>query len=76
MRAGALDERFVRFMCYNGPDWWNLPRPDDDDTITIRVAKAGEVDIPNPTVVPSKNDVISPLGWTENSDRYKIGLIA
>lgn len=76
MRANALDERFVNFMCYNGPDWWGLPRPSDDDTITIRVVPEGHGDIPEPTLVPSKNDVIIPLGWTQEPDKYKVGLVA
>ena len=76
MRANALDERFVNFMCYNGPDWWGLRRPSDDDTITIRVAQPGEQDIPDPTPVPALGDVIIPLGWTTENDKYPVGLIA
>lgn len=76
MRANALDERFINFMCYNGPDWWGLERPSDDDTITIRIAQPGEQDIPDPTPVPELNDVIIPLGWSAENDAYPVGLIA
>ncbi len=76
MRENALDERFINFMCYNGPDWWGVPRPSDDDTITIRFAKEGEKDIPDPTPVPALNDVIIPLGWSKESDAFHPGFIA
>ena len=73
MRHDALDERFVNFMSYNGPDWWGLLRPDVNDTITIRTQTEG--DIPDPTPLPKRNDVIIPLGWTRESDRLKVGLV-
>jgi dihydroorotase len=62
--AGALDHRFVRFMCVNGPMWWGLPLPDAGDTITLHVDR--ERDLPEPTLVPSENDIVTPLGWHED----------
>ncbi|HYF10332.1 MAG TPA: hypothetical protein VD967_01870 [Candidatus Paceibacterota bacterium] len=75
LKAKALDERFVNFMCYNGPDSWGLSRPDLDDTVTL-VADT-ENDIPEPTRVPSLNDVIIPLGHAEAGllDRLRIGFV-
>jgi dihydroorotase len=70
MQRDAIDARFVRFLCHNGPQWWNLPIPAKDDTITI---VASEKDIPDPTPLPQADDVIIPLGWSESSDRLKIG---
>lgn len=73
-RANALDERFVKFACLNGPDWWNLPRPDINDT--VHIVRETEHDIPDPTPIlggPHEGDVIIPLGWTEENDRLKIG---
>jgi len=71
-RAGALDDRFVRFACYNGPDTWGLPRPLPEDTVKL---VADDIhDIPEPTPVPEKNDVVIPLGWTKEQDRLKVGL--
>lgn len=71
MQRNAIDERFVKFMCYNGVDMWGLQRPADDDTITIVEEKVR--DIPEPTPLPQVNDVIIPLGWSENPDRLKVG---
>lgn len=68
-QRGALDERFVKFMSLNGPDWWQLPRPTADDTITIRAIADG---IPDPTPLPETQDVIIPLGWATEPDRYKL----
>ena len=73
MQRDALDERFVAFMCYNGPDWWGLSRPSADDTIRI---VATNQDIPDPTPLPEIDDVVIPLGWTESPDRLKIGYAA
>ncbi len=71
-KAKALDARFVKFACYNGPDSWGLPRPDDNDTVTL----VGDTkhDIPEPTPVPEKSDVVIPLGWTRQPDRLQIGI--
>ena len=67
----ALGEPFVKFMCWNGPDWWGLSRPADTDTITIREeAKAAA---PDPTPLPERGDVVIPLGWTKESDFYCVG---
>ncbi len=70
-RAGALDDRFERFMSLNGPTWWGLPLPGDNDTIELY--RETERDIPDPVPVPEKNDVVIPLGWTKESDRLRIG---
>jgi len=59
--CNALDSRFVRFACTNGPDWWGLDRPDLDDTIELRAVANG---VPEPTTVPELNEVVIPLGWT------------
>ena len=69
--AKALDDRFIKFMCLNGPDWWELARPDSYDTITIRREVAR--DIPDPTTVPEENDVILPLGFSLEPDRLRVG---
>ena len=71
-KAGALDDRFVAFACHNGPDTWGLPRPANDDTVTL--VSDFVCDIPEPTPVPEKNDVVIPLGWTQVGDRLKVGL--
>lgn len=71
-QENALDERFSKFAAYNGPDWWELARPDADDMILIR--SETERDIPDPTKVPEIGDVVIPLGWTEDPDRMRIGL--
>jgi dihydroorotase len=70
--ANALDARFAKFACFNGPDWWNLPRPRADDLIRIKVEH--EHDIPEPTAVPEIDDIVIPLGWSEEPDRLRIGL--
>ncbi len=62
--CNALDERFVRFACTNGPDWWGLPRPNPTDT--IRLVSTRGFGIPQPTPVPEENDVVVPLGWAED----------
>jgi dihydroorotase len=69
---GKLDERFAKFACFNGPDWWNLPRPKSTDRIHIRVEH--ENDIPEPTPVPEIDDIVIPLGWTKEPDKMRIGL--
>ncbi len=74
MQADALDDRFVRFMCYNGLDYWGLSRPSDDDTISI--VEEDIHDLPAPTPVPELNDVVMPLGWSEHPDRLKVGYAA
>lgn len=71
MQKNALDERFVKFMCFNGPDWWGLPRPAMTDTVTIK--QETEKDIPDPTQLPALNDVVIPLGWSEDPDKLKLG---
>lgn len=73
MQKDALDDRFVKFMCYNGPDWWGLPRPAAGNTLTVW---ATDKDIPDPTPLPELNDVVIPLGWTEEPDRLRIGYAA
>ncbi len=69
-QAGAMDERFEQFMSLNGPAWWGLPPPAEDDLVTIRAVPDG---IPEPTEVPEENDIIIPLGWTTQPDRLKLG---
>ena len=59
------------FACLNGPKFWGLPIPEDNDTITIRCERRH--DIPEPTPVPEDNDFVIPLGWTEEADKLKIG---
>lgn len=71
---GSMDDRFAQFMSFNGPDWWGLPRPSPEDTITIRAESRN--DIPPPTAFPEGNDVIIPLGWTTEGDRLKVGFVA
>lgn len=72
-QAGALDERFVQFACYNAANWRNLPLPDLSDR--VRIIKETDHDIPDPLSVPAINDVIIPLGWTNEPDRLKVGLL-
>lgn len=71
MQRDAINDSFVKFMSFNGPKWWNLTPPANDDTITI-VAET-EKDIPAPTPLPKADDVIIPLGWSEDADRLKLG---
>ena len=71
-QADALDERLVSFACYNGPDWWGLPRPAAHEKVRLR--RALEDDIPDPTDVPEEHDVIIPLGWTTDEDRLLVGM--
>jgi len=71
-KAGALDDRFVQFACYNGANWRGLELPDLDDRVML-VAET-ERDIPDPLEVHGTGDVVIPLGWTEEPDRWKIGL--
>jgi dihydroorotase len=70
MQRNAMDDRFVNFMCYNGPDWWHLERPSASDTIRIVATKD---DIPHPLMLPERDDVVIPLGWSEHPDRLAIG---
>ena len=70
--AGALDERFERFMSINGPTWWHLPLPRADDTVTFY--RTDTDDFPEPVLVPELDDVVVPLGWSEHeASRLKIG---
>jgi dihydroorotase len=70
--AGCLDDRFIAFACFNGPDWWGLPRPQANET--IRLERDFDRDIPEPTPVPAENDVVVPLGWTpEQHERLRLG---
>lgn len=64
-------EYYEYFACLNGPRWWNLPIPSDDDTVIIR--QETEHDIPDPTPVPENGDVVIPLGWTTQADKLKVG---
>jgi dihydroorotase len=68
---GALDQRFVRFACLNGPAWWNLPLPAQGQVIHIR--RETEEDIPLPLNIPESDDIVIPLGWSRESDRLQIG---
>jgi dihydroorotase len=69
-RAHALDARFERFMSLNGPAWWGLPAPDEDDTITLRRVK--DRPLPAPVSVPEIDDVIVPLGWSPDGDKLTL----
>lgn len=71
-KAGALDSRFIKFACINGPQWWDLEPPSKDDHVIIRRELVH--DIPKPTPIVGSNDVIVPLGWTTHNDRLRIGL--
>ena len=62
---------YEHFACLNGPRFWGLPVPADDDTVTIRYETRR--DIPEPTPVPEDNDFVIPLGWTAGSDKLKVG---
>lgn len=68
----AMD-KYEHFACLNGPRFWGLPVPADDDTITIRCDT--RCDIPEPTPVPEDNDFVIPLGWTTESDKLKVGYV-
>jgi dihydroorotase len=69
----ALDDRFVYFASFNGPDTWGLERPDTTDT--VRLVRDTEHDIPDPTPIPGENDRVIPLGWTDSpeQDRLRLG---
>jgi dihydroorotase len=72
IRAGAMDQRFENFMSLNGPAWWGLPPPDENDTVTL---ERSDDDMPDPVIVPEIDDVVVPLGWKSNpADRLRIGL--
>lgn len=71
-RAGALDERFVQFTCYNGPDAWELDRPTAKEA--IRLVADDAYDIPEPTYVPEAQDVVIPLGWSMQDDPFELGI--
>jgi dihydroorotase len=73
-RAGALDSRFEAFASLNGPRWWGLDEPSEQNLITIRAES--KRDIPDPTNVPEANDVVIPLGWTTEPDKLKVGFLA
>lgn len=68
----ALDDRFVDFMCFNGPDQRGLRRPRPHER--IRIIAETEHDVPEPLQVPAIDDVVIPLGWTEDADRMRVGL--
>jgi dihydroorotase len=71
IKHGAMDQRFENFMSLNGPRWWGLPPPDDNDTITI--VKSDD-DMPEPVQVPEMDDVVVPLGWKPNPvERIHVG---
>lgn len=67
--ANALDERFESFMSLNGPTWWGLPLPDEDDTIDI-VRKKGQV--PEPVLIPGTDDMVTALGWSEDGSKLEL----
>ena len=75
-QAGALDHRFINFMCLNGPNWWGLPLPSLDDTVTIRHDTAH--DIPDPIDIVEEDgsisDIVLPLGFSLEPDRLQVGL--
>jgi hypothetical protein len=58
----------------NGPRWWGLDEPSEQNLITIRAES--KRDIPDPTNVPEANDVVIPLGWTTEPDKLKVGFLA
>jgi dihydroorotase len=68
----ALDDRFVYFASFNGPDTWGLARPDTADT--VRLVRDTEHDIPDPTPIPGENDRVIPLGWTDSPERDRLRL--
>jgi dihydroorotase len=57
--AGALDERFVRVLCLNGPKWWGLPPPRADEKIRIRAES--EYDIPDPDPIAQTHRALRSL---------------
>ena len=67
---GALDDRFVMYHCFNGPDRWGMKRPDLDHRIRFRVAT--EDDDLRPILVPEADDVVLPLGWSTAPDRLQL----
>ncbi|OGG47593.1 hypothetical protein A2671_00255 [Candidatus Kaiserbacteria bacterium RIFCSPHIGHO2_01_FULL_49_13] len=69
-KAGALDERFEKFMCFNGPKRWKLPPPALDEAITIRFDTQDPM---IPVRVPEEKDEVLPLGWSNEPDRLTIG---
>jgi len=72
--CSALDNRFVRFACTNGPDWWELERPIMHNTLKLVAVSSG---IPEPKFVPGANDCVVPLGWTRDpQQRMPLGIEA
>lgn len=63
---GMLDWRFENFMSLNGPSWYGLPLPTDTVTLTREEGFA-----PSPVPVPGTDDVVVPLGWSEEDDCLK-----
>lgn len=66
---GALDERFERFMSLNAPDWWELLPPNEKDTVTFT---RQSTPVPEPIRVPELDDVIVPLGWSQDGTLYNL----
>lgn len=70
--VGALDERFIKFACLNGPRWWGLSLP--EKSVRIRIVSDTTHDIPEPDPIPNEGDVVIPLGWSAREDeRLRIG---
>lgn len=65
----ALDHRFVKFMCLNGPKWWGLPAPESHEVIHARFDNE---DLMKPVRVPEEKDEVYPLGWSVERDRLVI----
>lgn len=69
-RAGAL-HNLEKFLSLNGPRWWGLPEPANDDMVEIY--RETVYDIPDPVPVPALNDSVLPVGWSTQPDRLQIG---
>lgn len=70
--AGEL-ENLENFTSLNGPRWWRLKPPAENDLVTVR--RDTEHDIPDPVLIDSFElvDTVVPLGWSANPDRLKLG---
>lgn len=59
---------FARFACFNGPEVWGLPLPEENDRLLF--VRDTVTDIPEPFSIPGSNDVVIPFGWTTEGDAY------
>ena len=60
IQADCLDQRFVDFMCLNGPRFFGLGEPGAKDRIVLIPWENGIID---PVEIPGEKDTVIPLGY-------------